>query len=260
MMGKMRFRYKIGIIVIIFAAALIISFYFSPKEITEEKIEEEPKATEEVFLDKEDKKVEEVEEEVPETLLILDVPFVVQAPFAEWDNPIYQDGCEEAASLMAILWAKGSKGISRLEAKEEIDAIAEYQKEKYGQYQDTSVIDTVERIIKGYFNYKKAEVKEDIALEDIIDEVSAGNLVIVPCNGQWLGNPYYTRPGPERHNLVIRGYDADKREFITNDPGTKRGEMYRYNEDVLYQAIRDYPTGAHLPIEGIKKNMIVVIF
>ena len=35
-----------------------------------------------------------------------DVPFTSQAPLAEWDDPLQQDGCEEASSLMAASWAK----------------------------------------------------------------------------------------------------------------------------------------------------------
>ena len=57
---------------------------------------------------------------------------------------------------------------------------------------------------------------------------------------------------------MIRGYDSDKGEFITNDPGTKRGELYRYDQDVLYNAIRDYPSGYHKPITRIEKTMILV--
>ncbi len=58
--------------------------------------------------------------------------------------------------------------------------------------------------------------------------------------------------------LVIRGYDQANKEFITNDSGTRRGELYRYNEEVLYQAIRDYLTGYHKPIDKVEKVMMVV--
>lgn len=188
---------------------------------------------------------------------LLDIPFTCQAPFAEWDNSIFQDGCEEAASLMAVYWAL-NKELDKNIAQEEIITMADYQKEEFGQAEDTSAQDTTERLIKGYFGYNKAEVKRNININDIIKEIEKGNAVIVPANGQLLGNPYFTQPGPERHNLIIRGYDENKQEFITNDPGTRRGEEYRYNQDVLYNAIRDYPTGYHEPIERIEKVMIVV--
>jgi hypothetical protein len=189
--------------------------------------------------------------------VLLDVPFTAQAPFGEWNNPIFQDGCEEAAVLMAIRWAKGG-GLTKEEAKSEIIKLADYQKDKYGEYRDTSSEDTVIRIIRGYFGYSQAEVKRSIAVDNIIKELMNGNLVITPMNGQKLGNPHYTSPGPERHMLVIRGYDSKTKEFITNDPGTRLGEKYRYKEEVLYNAIRDYLTGYHLPIEKEEKVMIVV--
>lgn len=188
---------------------------------------------------------------------LLDIPFTSQAPMAEWDNSIFQDGCEEAASLMAIYWIEG-KELNPDLARQEIMALADYQEQNFGSSVDTSAQDTLERIIKGYFGYQKAEVKEIEQMDDIIQEIKNGQAVIVPTNGQLLNNPYYTAPGPERHNLVIRGYDEIKGEFITNDPGTKQGELYRYPEQVLFNAIRDYPTGDHQPIEKIEKRMIVV--
>jgi hypothetical protein len=59
--------------------------------------------------------------------------------------------------------------------------------------------------------------------------------------------------------LVIRGYDPATKEFITNDPGTRKGEGYRYPEQIIYAAWRDYPSGDHEPILNINKNMIVVM-
>jgi hypothetical protein len=195
---------------------------------------------------------------VPEVRnVLLDVPFTPQAPFAEWDNPIYQDGCEEAASLIAVRWVRG-QSLSLEQADEEIVAASNYQTKEYGEYRDASAQDTADRIIKGYFGYDRVEVKRDITIEDIINELMRGNIVITPMNGQKLNNPFYTPPGPVRHMVVIRGYDRDKKEFITNDPGTRRGEGYRYDQEVLYNAIRDYHTGYHIPIEKEEKTMIVV--
>lgn len=190
-------------------------------------------------------------------LINLDIPFTSQAPFGDWADPRQQDGCEEAVSLMAVYWAQG-KSFTKQEALAEILSISRYEEEKFGSFHDTSAQDTAERIIRGYFGYTKFEVKKNITIQDIIREIMLGNPVIVPLNGQANGNPYYTAPGPERHNLVIRGYDPKTQEFITNDNGTRRGENYRYKQEVLFNAIRDYPTGDHVPIAGIEKSMIVV--
>ncbi len=185
------------------------------------------------------------------------VPFTPQAPLAEWHDSRQQDGCEEASVLMAITWTRGEK-LSAQIAKDEILAISDWELNKYQSYVDTSAADTLKRIVLGYFGHQNAEVKSDISLSDIISEINKGRVVLVPADGRKLGNPYFTPPGPERHMLLIRGYDLKTREFITNDPGTKRGEAYRYKEDVLFKAILDYPTGDHVPIEQEKKAMIAI--
>lgn len=56
-----------------------------------------------------------------------------------------------------------------------------------------------------------------------------------------LGNPYFTPPGPIYHMLVIKGYNLT--EFITNDPGTRRGADYVYSYQTLMKAIHDWNNG-----------------
>lgn len=185
-------------------------------------------------------------------IIKLDVPFAVQAPFGEWSDLRQQNACEEVAAIMAIRWAK-NQALTPQEAKDEITAISDWESEKYGFYQDTSAQDTVERIFKEYFNYQKVRASNNISIQDIINELQKGNLVIAPMNGQKLNNPFFSPPGPVEHMVVIIGYDDQTKQFITNDSGTKRGQNYRYHQKVLFEAIRDYPTGYHEPIIGIKK-------
>ena len=136
--------------------------------------------------------------------------------------------------------------------------MAAWQKKHYGGYVDTSAADTAERLIKGYAGYTKVNVKYDVGVEEIKTELAQEHLVLVPVNGRLLKNPNFTRPGPLQHMLLIRGYDDTKREFITNDPGTRRGNGYWYSYEVLFNAIRDYPTGDHKEIKEIRKAMIVI--
>ena len=58
--------------------------------------------------------------------------------------------------------------------------------------------------------------------------------------------------------LVVIGYNPKRNEFITNEPGTRRGSGYKYNEDVLYNSIRDYKSGYLVPITSERKVMIIV--
>ncbi|MCR4323087.1 MAG: C39 family peptidase [Candidatus Azambacteria bacterium] len=188
--------------------------------------------------------------------VLLDVPFTVQAPFGGWADARQDYGCEEASILMAMHWVRGEE-LSPAQAEKEIIAISEFENEQYGDFHDTSAEDTL-KVMKAYFKYENAFVKFDIGTQDIKDELAQGNVVIVPIDGRQVGNPYYTPPGPPKHKLVIRGYDDATQEFITNDPGTKRGEGYRYKYDVLEAALLDYPTGINEPITEIRTAMIVV--
>lgn len=190
-------------------------------------------------------------------VLIDNVPFTAQAPFGDWADPRQQNGCEEVSALMAVKWARG-QNLTKDEALREITGMSDWLLKKYGEYRDISAQNTVDWIFKDYFKYEKAALIHDITVNDIIEELDKGNLIITPMNGQIMHNPNYKQPGPPRHMIVIRGYDPAAKEFITNDPGTRNGELYRYDATILYEAIRDYPTGYHEIINQIEKNMIVV--
>lgn len=195
--------------------------------------------------------------DIHKKVLINNVPFTAQAPYGDWADQRQQDGCEESTSLMAVKWARG-QGLNKNEALKEIIGISDWLLKKYGEYRDISSQDTVNWIFKDYFKYDKVALIKNITVNDIIEELNKGNLVITAMNGRMMHNPNYKRPGPPRHMVVIRGYDPAIKQFITNDPGTRNGELYRYDATVFYAAIRDYPTGYHEIINKIEKNMIVV--
>ncbi|MFZ2310895.1 MAG: C39 family peptidase [Patescibacteria group bacterium] len=189
--------------------------------------------------------------------VLQNVPFTSQAPYGKWSDLRQEDGCEEASSLMAVKWARNEKLTSE-EALKEILGSSDYTLKKYQEYRDLSITDTLNWVIKDYFNYNNAAISKDITLDKIITELTKGNVIIAPINGQIVGNPYFVAPGPINHMLVIRGYDPEKKVFITNDPGTRHGNLYEYDAQVLYKAIRNYPTGAHEPNNEINKDVIVV--
>ncbi len=184
------------------------------------------------------------------------VSFTSQAPTGEWGKSEFQNGCEEASVLMVAAWRTG-RTYAQDEAKRELITLARFQEKKIGQGIDTDAADTAEILLRDYFGIAQYEVVYDFTPEDL-KQATARGLIIVPTNGQVLKNPNFTRPGPLQHMLVVTGYDAEKKEFVTNDPGTRRGEGYRYPEATLYAAIREYPTGKHLPIKEGRKAMIVI--
>ena len=192
-----------------------------------------------------------------EDIILFDVPFTSQAPFGNWDNVVYQQACEESSVLMAMMWVQGKRGLSPQDANDSIQLLSTFEQNNYGEFRDASASDTA-KLIKDYFSHDNIEVKSDIDANDIIAELESGNLVIAPVNGQKLGNPFYKPPGPLQHMLVIRGYDPNTREFITNDPGTRHGNGFRYGKDVLDAALQDYLTGYKEPITEINKRIIVI--
>ncbi|MBU1911108.1 hypothetical protein KKG16_01695, partial [Patescibacteria group bacterium] len=89
----------------------------------------------------------------------------------------------------------------------------------------------------------------------IKEELIKGNPIIIPAAGRDLDNPYFSGEGPWYHMLVIKGYD--KKRFITNDPGTRRGEGYKYEYSVLLNAVHDW-TGIKEDIRNGDQIMLVI--
>ncbi|MEK7649048.1 MAG: C39 family peptidase [Patescibacteria group bacterium] len=185
------------------------------------------------------------------------VPFTSQAPLGEWKDARLQNGCEEASVIMALTWVQNEK-LTRSAAQKEIIALSDFQKKKYGSFVDTSPHDTEVRLIRGYYTYSATQTKLIKTIGDLIHELARDAILLIQVDGRILKNPYYTGQGPEHHMLVVVGYDQATKEFITNDPGTKRGEHFRYPEKRFFKAINDYPTGDHQKRKGIQKHMIVV--
>ena len=187
---------------------------------------------------------------VVHAIVALPVPFTPQAPQANWEMP-YQEACEEASMVMVVEYFNGNHQ-SNLETdyadKEILDLIA--WEEANGYAVDLTAWQVAEVLQKRY-KLKAEAVPYDANL--IRDSIKNGKLVILPAAGRLLGNPYFRQPGPLYHMLVVKGFEGN--EFITNDPGTKRGLSYRYTEEALAYAVHDWNGGE---VEAGKQVMIVV--
>lgn len=192
--------------------------------------------------------------------LLIPVPFTSQAPFALWDD-LHNEACEEASMIMADTYFKKS-GLTKEIAEKKIQEIVKWQTEN-GYTYDITAREVVE-ILVAYYGLN-AELDDKVTVENIIIALNNKKLIIMPAAGRMLGNPNFRRPGPLYHMLVIKGYDQNKKEFITNDPGTRKGEGYRYSYNTLLDAIHDWPrqgagkddvTGAEM-MSG-RKVMIIV--
>lgn len=243
---------------------LFIAFsamFFVKAEINTTVVANPPEVIKEVIPNPDENIIKEIVETEPENIVIPekvlhDVPFTSQAPFGNWADAEQNYGCEEASLLMAVYWAHGKKLTSEI-ALREIKAMSKFEQEKYGDFHDTSIADTLD-LLKTYLKHENAFAKYDIGVEDIKKELAKGNLVVVPINGRILGNIYFTPPGPFLHQMVIVGYDDTTQEFISHDPGTMKGGNYRYGYKTVERALMDYPTGFNEPVNEIRSAMISI--
>jgi hypothetical protein len=223
------------------------SDFFRDKNIIDVAVKKDLIVNVEVKEDKEDvvditREVEiPIKEVVDQKKEIGKVPFTVQAPLGDWDDMRFQDGCEEASIVMAMHWIQKKTLASPTAAQQEILKITDFEKKTLDNYIDNSLED-VGSVLTDLYAFKNFNIVKQPTLEDLKKELENGNIIIVPTYGRALKNPNYKAPGPVAHMLVLVGWDEKAREFVTNDPGTKHGEGYRYDENVLFEAIWAYPS------------------
>ena len=170
----------------------------------------------------------------------LAVPFTVQAPHANWEDP-YSDFCEEASVLMAASYIEGLSIPSSDFADQKLLEIKAFEEKRLGYHKDTTAEETA-LILKEFYKIEKVKTVSNPTVEDIKKYLAGKKLVIIPAAGRELGNPYFRQPGPLYHMLVIKGYTKDG-NFVTNDPGTRRGADFIYKSNVLMNAIHDWNGG-----------------
>lgn len=187
----------------------------------------------------------------PSATVNLKVPFILQAPFQKWDL-IHEDACEEASAAMVNLYYKGVTGpLSKDEMDKNILEAVEWEDRVFGRNKDTSAAETV-RLMRELYGLD-AKVVPVESMDQIKKTVAKGKPVIVPAYGRALKNPNFRQGGPLYHMLVIKGYTATK--IISNDPGTRNGADYLYDEKLLWGAIHDWNGG---DVPNGPKVMIVI--
>lgn len=182
----------------------------------------------------------------------LTVPFSAQAPHGNWDMP-YQEACEEMSLIMLDYFLTG-RSMTPEQADAEIVQMVDWQ-ERSG-FDVSITMEELAAVLENYYGGTyKPRLIYNVSPEDIKREIAAGNPVIAPTAGKKLNNPYFSGGGPWYHMLVITGYDHTN--FITNDPGTWRGEDYQYTHEVLLDSIHDW-VGVPEQIEDGGKVVMVV--
>jgi len=179
----------------------------------------------------------------------LAVPFTSQAPYGVWDE-VHEETCEEATAAMADAFYT-KRTFTPESAERELLALVEWQKKRFGYFEDTSA-EEVAVILREYYKFPRVLISEEVTVSSIKREIARGNLIILPLYGRGL-NPFFTPPGPDYHMLLVKGFTETK--FITNDPGTRRGADFTYTFDKLLSAVHDWNDG---DILNGRKVMIIV--
>jgi hypothetical protein len=183
----------------------------------------------------------------------LSVPFTSQAPNGNWDMP-YQEACEEASAIMVDAFYRGETGkIDPAAADAAILKVVGFENATLGFYKDTTA-EEIAKVIKGYYGYSDVIVKPFSSADDLKKVLALGYPVMVPFAGKLLGNPNFRNGGPLYHMMVIRGYTPSY--FITNDPGTRKGEGYTYWYDTILKAAHDWNGGN--VTEGARVMLVVI--
>lgn len=181
----------------------------------------------------------------------LSVPFTSQAPHTNWDMP-YQEACEEASLMMVHAYIAG-KTFTPDEADRQIKELVAWEEEHFGYYEDTTAEETAE-MARLFYGHAGSRAVPLTSMAQVRAEVEKGNPVILPASGKDLPNPNFRGGGPLYHMLVVKGWTKDGK-VITNDPGTRRGADFLYDEDALWNAIHDWNGGN---VRAGAKVMVVV--
>ncbi len=188
------------------------------------------------------------------TTLLLPVPFTPQAPTANWDT-IHNEDCEEASAIMANAYYNGPHDV-KLDptyVEGQLTKLTDWELKTFGYNLDVTSEETVKTIEANY--NLQTKILYSYTEETIKKELAQNHLVLIPENGQLIGNPNYRQPGPKYHMLVIRGYTSTS--IVTNDPGTRNGLNYSYSFNTLYNANGNWDHATQ-KVDLSKKNVIVV--
>lgn len=162
------------------------------------------------------------------------VLFASQAPLSNWDA-LHEEACEEASMIVAVKYFKKSPLDNNI-MEEEIQRLIKWETDN-GYEVDLNAEEIV-RVMADYFGFNSVRISREVNTDQLKYELSKGNLIIIPAAGRDLHNPNFKAPGPIYHMLVIKGYSGS--QFITNDPGTRKGNGYRYDYATIINAIHDW--------------------
>jgi hypothetical protein len=252
---------KILPFLLIFLAFFLILFLVFPKKITKEKIE--------TNITQVTTQIENIKETVapePTKMLASGLPskyliktiFIKQAPEENWDEP-WQDACEEASLLTVDYFYKNINSITTDQNRDAILKMIDFENQQ-GFSSDMNV-SQMATVATKYLNYQN-KIIDNPTIDDIKEYLAKNIPVIVPASGKILyqENKHFNAGGPYYHNLVILGYDDDKKQFTVHDVGTKAGAYFHYSYSVLIDSIHDFPpSGQKEDINNGQKRVLILL-
>jgi len=170
----------------------------------------------------------------------LAVPYINEAPDDDWTGP-WKNACEESSIAMVENYYLGRKAVNKWNAKNYMISLFNFQDTIYGSNADADSIRTL-KIIQDKTSFNGKIVKKP-TLEQIKKELQQKRPVISLHYGFGLKNKNipFLATGSSYHMMVIVGYDDDKKEFITNDPGDRvAGHNHRYSYDLFMNTLHDF--------------------
>ena len=168
----------------------------------------------------------------------LTIPFLSQAPYAVWD-PLHEEACEEASLIMVRAFYDQREEIPIEQGESEIQALVAYESDN--GFGPSITLQELAKIALDYSGMKNSRIVTSPTINGIKEEILAKRPVIIPAAGKILPNPNFRNGGPNYHMLVIKGFTETG--FITNDPGTRKGNDFFYKYGDLMNAIHDWDAG-----------------
>lgn len=169
---------------------------------------------------------------------LIKTAFIPQAPEKNWDEP-WQDSCEEAALLTVYYFYQNQNPDTPTIVK---DLEKMFSFESTQNWTSDINVTQMATISAKLWNYRPL-VLENPTLADFKKYLSQNIPIIVPANGKILytENSHFKGGGPWYHNLVILGYNDNKKQFTVHDVGTQFGAYFHYSYSTLMKSIHDFP-------------------
>lgn len=169
---------------------------------------------------------------------LIKTAFVPQAPKKNWDEP-WQDSCEEAA-LLTLHYYYENENPDTDTIVGDLEKIFDFES-KQNWTSDINVTQMA-TISAKLWNYRPVII-ENPNVDDFKKYLSQNIPIIIPANGKILftENSHFKLGGPWYHNLVVLGYNDDKKQFTVHDVGTQYGAYFHYSYDTLIYSIHDSP-------------------